>query len=205
MNTPQAVIFDLGKVLVDFDYTIAVRKIAECVPGGRPKVESALVGSQLLLQYERGDIETNRFFSEVCRATGFQGTLEDFAPRFSDIFTVIPEMVRLQEELRDHQVPTFIFSNTNPLQIAHIRRAFPFFANFNGYILSFEHHTMKPEAALYEVVERISGLRGPSLLYLDDRPENVEAGKRRGWQTIVHHDATTTRAQMADCGLPLHD
>ena len=45
---------------------------------------------------------------------------------------------------------------------------------------------MKPNPRIYEVVEEQSGRRGGELLYIDDRPENVEHGKQRGWQVIQH-------------------
>ena len=95
-------------------------------------------------------------------------------------------MVQLQAALRQRGLPAYVFSNTNELAVGHIRRSFPFYANFDGYILSYEHGAMKPDARLYEVVERQSGRRGAEILYLDDRPENIAAGAARGWQVILH-------------------
>jgi HAD superfamily hydrolase (TIGR01509 family) len=113
-------------------------------------------------------------------------------------------MVRLHSELRSQGFPTYIFSNTNELAIRYIRRNFPFFQNFDGYILSYEHQSMKPEAKLYEVVEAQSRTRGADILYLDDRPENIEAGAARGWQVILQESAEKTRAQVQALGLLNH-
>ena len=55
-------------------------------------------------------------------------------------------MIQLHAALRQQGIPTYIFSNTNELAVSHIRRTFPFFANFDGYILSYEHGAMKPDA-----------------------------------------------------------
>jgi HAD superfamily hydrolase (TIGR01509 family) len=103
-------------------------------------------------------------------------------------------MIALHAALRARQFCTYVFSNTNELAVGHIRRAFPFFQDFDGYILSYEHKVMKPDAALYEVVEKLAGLRGPDLLYIDDRPENVATGTARGWRTILHTSPEDTRA-----------
>ena len=62
--------------------------------------------------------------------------------------------MELHVAVRRKQIPLYIFSNTNELAITHIRRQFPFFGEFDGYILSYEHGAMKPDAKLYEVVER---------------------------------------------------
>ena len=101
-------------------------------------------------------------------------------------------MVQLQAALRQRGLPSYIFSNTNELAVEHIRQSFPFFAKFDGYILSYEHGVMKPDAALYEVVERKCGRRGAEILYLDDRPENVDAGAARGWQVILQESPEKT-------------
>jgi HAD superfamily hydrolase (TIGR01509 family) len=113
-------------------------------------------------------------------------------------------MVSLHAELRRRGLPTYIFSNTNELAVLHIRSNFPFFSNFDGYILSYEHGAMKPGAKLYEVVERATGHRGSEILYLDDRPENVEAGAGRGWQVILQENPDKTRAAIAALGLLNH-
>ncbi len=84
-------------------------------------------------------------------------------------------MVQLQAALRQRGLPAYIFSNTNELAAEHIRRTFPFYANFDGYILSYQHGAMKPDARLYEVVERESGRRGCGAS-VPGRP----AGERRG-------------------------
>ena len=128
-----------------------------------------------------GKITGQRFYRTAAKDLGFDGGYEEFATIWSDIFTPIGEMVALQDELRERRVPTYIFSNTNELAVAHIRRNFPFFSRFDGYILSYEHGAMKPDARLYEVVENRSRRRAAEILYLDDRAENIAAGAARGW------------------------
>jgi HAD superfamily hydrolase (TIGR01509 family) len=109
-------------------------------------------------------------------------------------------MVSLQAQLRK-SLPSYVFSNTNELAIEHISRQFPFFANFDGYILSFEHGAMKPDPKLYEVVENKSGRHGADILYLDDRPENITAGAERGWQVILQQSPAQSRAAIESLGL----
>lgn len=198
---PAAVVFDLGKVLLDFDYSIVVRKVAALSRVDTRAIDRLLLSSHLLPAFERGDIDPREFYRQVQAATGFTGDYDSFVRYFADIFSEIPPMVALQAELRSRGVPTFIFSNTNGIAIDHIRRAFPFFANFDGYVLSYEHGSMKPDAPLYEVVERMTGRRGAELLYFDDRPENYEAGKARGWQAVLHTDPAISRRAVHEAGL----
>lgn len=203
MPTPTIVVFDLGKVLVDFDYTIAARKIAEHCGLPPVEVKKHLDFSPVLLRYESGLMTREEFFDEVRRVTNFSGSLAEFGSFFADIFWEIPRMIETQAALRRYHVPTYIFSNTNDLAIEHIRRNFPFFANFDGYILSYEVGTMKPEAKIYEELEKLSGKRGAEILYLDDRQENVDAGAARGWQVILQTEPEKSVAAMKQLGLPV--
>lgn len=201
MPAPAAVVFDLGKVLVDFDYHIAARRIAARSRMSLVEIAQFINQSSLFYQYESGALTTRQFFEEICQATGFRGSQAEFGASFADIFVEIEPMIRLQAELRQRGIPTYVFSNTNELAIEHIRQRFPFYAHFDGYILSYEQGAMKPDARIYEVVERQAGRRGADLLYLDDRPENIAAGAARGWQVILQESPEKSRAAVRKLGL----
>ena len=194
MNT--VVVFDLGKVLVDFDYSIAARKIAARSTMPLDGINSFIGDSDITVKYEAGLITRREFFEQARQAIGFHGTLEEFGGFFADIFTEIPPMIELHAALRRRGVPTFIFSNTNDLAIEHIRRNFPFFKHFDGYIFSCEIGAMKPHAKIYKALEKLAGRRGADIVYLDDRPENVAGGAARGWRTILHETPEKSRAAV---------
>jgi glucose-1-phosphatase len=197
----EAVVFDLGKVLLEFDYSIAARKIAG---GGRIQAEDLtrfINHNPLVVNYETGLVSSEQFYREVCTLTGYCGAMEEFATSFSDIFSPIEPMIQLQASLRARGLRAYIFSNTNDLVVQFIRRTYPFFANFDDYILSYEHQVMKPNPKLYEVVEQRSGCRGGQILYLDDRPENVAAGASRGWKALLHESPEKSIAAVRSLGL----
>ena len=194
---PEAVIFDLGRVLLDFDYGRAARGLASRSQLPPEAIRLALDQSPLLIELESGRMTPVAFFEAVKKAIGFEGSLCEFESIFADIFTPIDEMIAVQGRLVDAGVPTFAFSNTNGIAVAHIAATYPFFSRFKARICSHDHKAMKPEPSIYEDVERITGLRGPRLLYLDDRLENIEAGVGRGWQTIHVTDAPAAARQLA--------
>lgn len=200
-TTIRAVVFDLGKVLLDFDYSIAARRLASRSTVSPEKIRAFIDNSPLLFRLETGLLTTDQFYQEVCASTGFSGSVAEFTEFFADVFVPIETMIALHVALRRRGVPTYIFSNTNDLAVCHIRRNFSFFSNFDGYILSYEHGVMKPDAGLYEVVERKCDRRGPEILYLDDRPENIEAGAARGWQVILQESPEKTLAAVKEMGL----
>ena len=195
MQSP-IVVFDLGKVLVDFDYSIAARKIAARSAMSLGEIYGFLASSGITIKYEIGRLTRREFFEQMRQAIGFGGTFEEFGQFFADIFTEIPSMIALQAELRQRGVPTYIFSNTNDLAVEHIRRNFAFFSNFNGYIYSCEVGVMKPDARMYQALEALADRRGEEIVYLDDRPENVAGGAARGWRAILHETPKKSRAAV---------
>jgi HAD superfamily hydrolase (TIGR01509 family) len=201
MTKPSIVVFDLGKVLVDFDYSIAGRRIAAQSNLSATDVQTFLDHSPLLFRFETGLMTRREFFEVVRDHTGFRGTFEEFGEFFADIFTEIPLMIDLHAAMRNKGVPVYIFSNTNDLATTHIRRRFPFFSNFDGYILSYEVGAMKPSAKIYEALEAMAGKRGAEIIYLDDRKENIDAGAARGWHAVLHETPDKTRAHFKHIGL----
>ena len=201
MPKPSIVVFDLGKVLLDFDYSIAGRRIAAQSKMPASEVQKFLDQTPLLHRYETGLMTRQEFFETVCAQTGFRGRINEFSGYFADIFTEIRDMTALHAAIRRRGIPTYIFSNTNDLAAEHVRRAFPFFANFDGYVLSHEVGAMKPAAKIYEALENMSGKRGSQILYIDDRQENIDAGAARGWQTILQTEPANTIAELKKFGL----
>ncbi len=60
---------------------------------------------------------------------------------------------------------------------------------------------MKPDPALYRALESTSGFTPSRIVFLDDRPENVETARQLGWHAFVHHDPAATRRTFAELGL----
>src|SRR5207253_11228751 len=79
MPKPNAVIFDLGKVLLDFDYSIAGRKIAARSNLSADDVQAFIDHSPLLCRFETGRIGQEQFFAEVQAGTGFRGAIAEFS------------------------------------------------------------------------------------------------------------------------------
>ena len=64
----------------------------------------------------------------------------------------------------------------------------------------YEEGAMKPDAKIYEAVERKTGKSKDAILYIDDRIENVEAGLARGWQVIHQVSVQRTLQAAAELG-----
>lgn len=193
----RAVVFDLGNVLLYFDYGILIRKLAPFCNLDEAGLHRLINQSPLLYQFETGLLTNDQFFEAVSAEAGYTGSRDQFDTAFGNIFRPEERMIELNRRLRRAGIKTYIFSNTNDIAVTHIRAAYPFFAEFDGWIFSHEAKSMKPDARIYELLERESGLSGARLLYIDDRKENIDAGAARGWQVVWHQDVERTLAAVA--------
>lgn len=198
---PKVVVFDLGKVLLDFDYRVAAEGLANRSDASRFQIQEFIDQSPLLNLYEKGKITREGFFDEIQRMSGYRGSLRDFSALFSDVFTPIEPMIQLKERLTAARIPTCLFSNTNDLAIEHIQAAYPFYKEFDGYVLSYELGFMKPEKELYEAVETITEFSGSEILYIDDREENIVASASRGWNALLHTSSQASIQWLEQQGL----
>ena len=199
--SPKAVVFDLGGVLVEVDSTKALRDLrAHCTAGAGFTPD--LPGTQRLVRaFECGELATQGFYEAVCRQEALSVDLERFCEAYCDIFSPVEEMIDAHAALRRAGVATYLFSNTSELHFNRIRERYPFMAGFAGYFLSYELGCMKPDARAYVAVEDATGCRPGELVFIDDRPENVEGAARRGWRAIRHTHPRLTVAALKDLGL----
>ena len=200
-HRPKAVVFDLGNVLLDFDYGKTVQRIKDKCKMSEAELRKVFSASPLFDKFEHGHMTSDEYFAEIQRITCYGGTFNEFAQFFGDIFTEAPQMLAWNEELRRKKIPRYILSNTNDLSIRFIKKRFPFFNEFDGYVFSHEHRVMKPATRIYEVIEEISGLRGADLFYIDDREENIHAAAARGWQAVHHLNSVHTLQIARGVGL----
>ncbi len=201
LTQPKVVVFDLGKVLVDFDFTKAARSLASESNYSVEQMTDLINQSPLLHRYETGLISTQEFFETIRRVSGYRASFLEFSQRFGDIFSEVRAMTDLNRYFRKQGLSTFVFSNTSPLAADYIRANFPFFDEFSDYILSYEHFSMKPDQRLYEVVEAKTKVDRNGILYFDDRYENIETARNRGWQAVWHQHPEKTLADLRLSGL----
>ena len=85
------------------------------------------------------------------------------------------------------------FLSNMPMPYARVlEQRHAFLKNFDGGIFSGDVKLIKPDPAIYELLESRYLLDPGHTLFIDDLKSNVEAAKKRGWHGI-HFEST---AQM---------
>ena len=197
----RIVAFDIGKVLLDFDYGIFVNRMAPRTNMDESALNTYLNQSPLLAKYESGQISSSEFTKIVQQETGFEGLESEFSEFFEEIFTPISDVIEMHRVIAEGGMSTYTFSNTNEMAVRHMSRAYDFWPRFDGHVLSYEVEALKPETKMYEFFERVAGCHGGEIVYVDDRPENIEAGRARGWKVIQQYTPEETRLALVDFGI----
>ncbi|MEL6209343.1 MAG: HAD family phosphatase [Pseudomonadota bacterium] len=103
--------------------------------------------------------------------------------------------------LRAKGVPVFALSNFGVGSFAITEIHWPVLTEFDRRYISGHMQTAKPDAEIYAMVEADCGIDPGALLFIDDRPENIEAADARGWQTHLFDRPEGLRARLESEGL----
>lgn len=193
--TIRAVFFDLGQVLLDFDSVTVATKMAAMT--GKSPLEIGQLVRDVVAEsgYELGGISSEEFVRLVSERCGVALDFAAFADAWCDIFSENAPMVSLARTLRG-TVPRFILSNTNDLHIDFVRRKFPFFGEFDGYVLSYRDRVAKPDAAIYRLALERAGVEAGESLFIDDREENVLGAGAVGMNFVHYADRTQAMKEI---------
>lgn len=182
----NAIVFDIGNVLLPFDYERAGRTLIERFGPAREPDREFIVNAKAEL--ESGRIDRHEFLRRVRPEFGHEGDPADFLKIWEEIFDRNPPMEKLVEELaRDY--PLYLLSNISDIHREHIHRTYAVFRHFKDGVYSYEAGCLKPDPRIFEIARSQFRLDPRKTLYIDDMLENVRAAAAGGFVT-VHYDHT---------------
>ena len=183
----DALVFDLGGVLIDIDLRRAFRAWAAAAGIPADAIAARFAVDEACCAHERGEIDDHAYFAHLRGSLGL--------PRLSDeqmlagwtaiIGEPIPGIEALLQRLAP-RVPLYVFSNTNPAHVAHFApRLRGMLGYFRRMFTSCELGRRKPEAAAFARLSELIGAPPARLGFFDDVEANVAGARRAGLQ--AHH------------------
>jgi glucose-1-phosphatase len=181
----RAFLFDIGNVLVRFDFPKAYRALAplsgvEHTPDLLARIET------VKLRYEDGQLSRAGFLRDVFEFLQFRGTESDFLAAWQGIFTANEPMVALVRALHG-RFPLYLLSNTNCMHVEGLFRDFDFFGLFTGGTYSHVARASKPERRIFEIACEEHGLSPETTFFIDDLPANIATAQLLGFHTHEYH------------------
>jgi FMN phosphatase YigB (HAD superfamily) len=171
-STPiRAVVFDVGNVLLRFDFSICLKALAgQC--GMDDPLATLARFDQVKAAYEDGQFDRAAFLRGVFDVLNYRGTESDFIAAWENIFEPNEPMFAVVETLRT-QHPLYLLSNTNDIHREYFMGRYPVFRHFAGGTFSDVARTSKPGRAIYEILCRDHALEPASTFFIDDLLPNT--------------------------------
>lgn len=179
------IVFDLGNVILPFDYSAAVKKLNFIRGGyGDRFYNYQKENYSLHRSFEKGITTEDEFISMMLKSIDFIIDADTFRQIYSDIFSVNNDVANLLPILK-RKYKLVLLSNTNSIHKKYGYERMDFFKYFDKLILSHEAGAVKPEDAIYKCVEDFTGDNPDEHIFIDDIPDYVRAAINRGWDGIV--------------------
>jgi glucose-1-phosphatase len=178
----KVLLFDLGRVLVDFDHLRAAQRIAAFCSKTPDQIYDLFFESGVTAAFEAGKITPEDFYLQVKQMLDLKLSYGSFEPIWNDIFFLSAKnrsVFSLANSLRTHY-KTALLSNINILHYEYLKKNFPIFGAFDRIFLSFQLGLIKPDKKIYNLVIQELGVSPEEIFYTDDRPELVESAKSLG-------------------------
>ncbi len=200
----KAVIFDLGKVLIHFDFKRGYQALEGICPYSTPEIRQRIGSSGLVERFETGLVEPRDFVAQLSRILDLNVDYDGFCAIWNSIFTdpLIPEAM-LEGLAARYRL--LLLSNTNAIHFEGIRRNYPLLRYFHALILSYEVKAMKPQAAIFERAVELAGCQPQECFYTDDIAAYVEAARRLGIDAVEFHSAAQIQRELAARGIRWRD
>jgi putative hydrolase of the HAD superfamily len=198
MTRIETIVFDIGRVLVDFSFDPFK---AFLVRNGVAIADSAeFLARTQTIEYETGGISDEAFIENLVNLFPAGVDRVEVTNRWVRIFEPIPEMMAYAEAL-NARYPVYLGSNTSPLHWEYLRGECGLERVCRAALTSFQARACKPDAAFYRHAEVRFGLRPETTVFVDDLSANVEGARARGWHAIHHTSPAATKAALRAMGV----
>ena len=202
MAQPNAVIFDVGKVLFDWE----PRYLYERLIGDDRALEAFLadvVTKDWHFQHDAG-----RPFAETSAELAalhpqHAALIAAWGPRFNEsIGDPIPGMAEIVAELDAAGVPLFAITNfSGEFWPPFVRQHRGLFGRFRDIVVSGDERLTKPDPAIYQLALARFGLAPADAVFVDDSAPNIAAAAALGIHSVLFTTAAAFRAELVECGL----
>jgi putative hydrolase of the HAD superfamily len=191
------VLFDIGKVLLDFEREPTIREFSRY---SRKYDETQFGHNQVFIggyweRMETGEVTPLEYFEKFRQVSGCEVSFSHFQTIWTMHFTPVEEMIAFGRKLAAHYW-IYFFSNTDPIHIPPLYNRFPSMLFFHGEALSWELGVRKPDPEFFNRGLTKFDLDPAECLYVDDRPENVETASGLGINAVVFHEPAQAISEM---------
>lgn len=206
--TFKAIVFDLGGVIIEFDYTRFFNDVIIISPLHKPD-------SFLLLEfwrqsdiYHRGDITDEDFYHQACELLQVCNlNQKDFFDSFNSVLAErneeIIEIIRKIRYMNKYKL--LLLSNINSSHWQYLLdKKWNFIEYFDEFILSHQVKMAKPDSDIFQLTIKKANCKPNEVLYIDDGLNNINTAERFGIKGIKYTTPKELEAELRRLKILLH-
>ena len=196
----KTLIFDLGRVLVYFDFKRAYRALEAYCPCPAAEMPKRLLATDMVTRLETGRMSPEEFHADFAKLLAAKIEFGPFCDIWSSVFTheLVPESLIASLAQRYRLV---LLSNTNAIHFEMIRAQYPHIRHFHDLVLSYEVGAIKPEPKIYQAAIASAGCNPDQCFYTDDMPEFVEGGRKAGLDAVQFESIEQLKRELKVRGI----
>jgi 2-haloacid dehalogenase len=198
----NAVVFDLGGVLLDWDPRYLYRKLFAGDEAAMEQFLTDVCTRQWHAAHDLGGSVTQACVELAARHPEQAELIRAWAERSEEMVAgPIPGSVAILADLQRRGVPCYALSNmeaeTFPLRL----QRFAFLRSFDGHVISGLEGMVKPDPRIYRLLLRRYDLPAARTLFIDDNADNVTAARAAGMRAVRFESPLVLRGQLESIGL----
>ncbi len=185
LKRPEAIIFDLGGVIIDVDFRRVFEAWAQAAGIDAGPLHRRFEADEIYQRHERGQISAAEFFDHQRSQYDLPLTDQQFLDGWNAIFggeiRGIEPLIRRATRI----APCYVFSNTNAAHQAYWEPALAdTLKHFERIFVSNELGERKPDASAFLKVCASVGVAPGDALFFDDTDENLDGARRVGLHAV---------------------
>jgi putative hydrolase of the HAD superfamily len=185
------ILFDLGGVLLNIDYTLTEKAFAELGIVDFDLMYSQAKQDGLFDRFEKGEIGRGEFIGAIQRISPSSVNRDEIETAWNAMLLNFPsERLDMLSTLnKTHDV--YLLSNTNEIHFGAFNMRFEkaFDRSFSPYFrkdyYSHQLGMRKPDAEVFEFIVKDQGLIKQEILFIDDSEQHVKGAKSLGIPSIL--------------------
>lgn len=180
----KTLIFDLGKVIVNFDHSRIVQRIEQFCDFESDEIFKIIFASTATHDYELGNISSLEFFNEVKKLFNLRMSFAEFADAWTCTFDLEPIISEKFIEILSQKFRLLVLSDTNELHFEFIKANFPILRHFDDFVLSYQVGAVKPCAEILLAAIEKANCLPEECFFMDDREPNVIGAEKLGIKAV---------------------
>jgi len=197
----RTIIFDLGKVLIPFDFSRGYRAMEELCGVPPAEIKQRIAATDLVHRLESGGMEPEDFVRQLTGLLGLHIEYGRFCSIWSSIFLPDPLLPDDLLAALHRNYRLLLLSNTNSIHFDMIRDTYPLVRHFDYCILSHEVKAMKPDPRIYRAALAEARCAPAECFYTDDIADYVEGARREGIDAVQFHSREQLEQEMKAWGI----